>query len=349
MSSSQPDAGMERLAAALAGTPVQALVPCVGGANNRVFRVESDKGRFALKFYPSISDDPRDRLGHEFAAFGFLAGRTVPGRVPRALAADRAAGAALYEWVEGAFVAPHDVADVAAVVDLLGELHRARPAASGIGPAIEPCLAPVDVLKRIEARMKPLERVAVAEPPLADMLEGIRLLVMELGSALDGVWAAQPLPGHALTLSPSDFGFHNALRRPDGRLTFIDFEYFGWDDPAKAVSDFLWHAGQRLNTAQRIAFAEGALGLYDESDPHFAERLAIVYPLHGLNWTLIVLNEFRPDRWERRRQAGQTGDWAEIKRRQLAKAERLMERVKRANHLRTATMIERIAETGDDT
>ena len=41
------------------------------------------------------------------------------------------------------------------------------------------------------------------------------------------------------TLSPSDFGFHNALKRSDGRIVFLDFEYFGWDDPAKMTAEEL--------------------------------------------------------------------------------------------------------------
>src|SRR5947209_3697626 len=39
-------------------------------------------------------------------------------------------------------------------------------------------------------------------------------------------------------ISPSDFGFHNTIRSEDGRLRFFDFEYAGWDDPAKTVCDF---------------------------------------------------------------------------------------------------------------
>lgn len=38
-------------------------------------------------------------------------------------------------------------------------------------------------------------------------------------------------------LSPGDFGFHNALRVGD-KPVFIDFEYAGFDDPAKTVADF---------------------------------------------------------------------------------------------------------------
>jgi hypothetical protein len=31
------------------------------------------------------------------------------------------------------------------------------------------------------------------------------------------------IPRTERTLSPSDYGFHNALRRPDGTLVFLDF------------------------------------------------------------------------------------------------------------------------------
>ena len=41
--------------------------------------------------------------------------------------------------------------------------------------------------------------------------------------------------------SPSDFGFHNALLKDNGKLCFLDFEYFGRDDPVKLMADFIWH------------------------------------------------------------------------------------------------------------
>lgn len=345
--SSEAAVSVAMLAAQLTGGATPTPTPCAGGGNNRVFRVETAAGPRALKLYPALADDPRDRLGHEFTALRFLAGRTAPGRLPQAVAADRKAGAALYEWVDGVPVVGHGVTEITAVLDLLGELRRAGPAAADIGPAVEPCLAPADILARIAARLEPLGRIAASEPGLAAVLTTIRDLLAEIRAGLQDAASDRPLPAAALVLSPSDFGFHNALRRSDGSLTFLDFEYFGWDDPVKAASDFLWHAGQRLDVAQRVAFATGVINLYGAS-PGFIPRLTALYPLHGLHWALIVLNEFRPDRWERRRMAGSVDDWADAKRRQLAKAERLVKRVERALRIQTAPIIERIAETGDD-
>jgi thiamine kinase-like enzyme len=62
-----------------------------------------------------------------------------------------------------------------------------------------------------------------------------------------------PLPKSQKILSPSDFGMHNAIFDCTGHFTFIDFEYFGWDDPAKLVADFLHHAGQDvISTSERL-------------------------------------------------------------------------------------------------
>jgi len=121
------------------------------------------------------------------------------------------------------------------------------------------------------------------------------------------------------TLSPSDFGFHNALRRPDGSLVFIDFEYFGWDDPVKLTADFLWHPAMRLDTAERRTFLKGVRELYG-GDAGFLKRLAVSYPFYGIRWTLIILNEFLPQLWARRAFSGKGRDWEASKREQLAKA-----------------------------
>ena len=52
-------------------------------------------------------------------------------------------------------------------------------------------------------------------------------------------------------LSPSDFGFHNAILKESGDLVFLDFEYFGRDDPVKLMADFIWHPGMKLSNLQK--------------------------------------------------------------------------------------------------
>jgi len=100
------------------------------------------------------------------------------------------------------------------------------------------------------------------------------------------------------TLSPSDFGFHNALRRTDG-IVFLDFEYFGWDDPAKMIADFLLHPAMELAQDLKRRFMAQVLTNFNDNH-HLAVRVEIVYPLFGLKWCLILLNEFIPRELQRR-------------------------------------------------
>ena len=120
MSLPEPDEERIRsLGAALVGAPISQVFPARRGANNRVFRIRSGSDDFALKFYPlPDADDPRDRLGAEFAALRFLDGT----RTPRAIAADASVPCGLYEWIEGAPIDDPGPAETDVLASFLADL-----------------------------------------------------------------------------------------------------------------------------------------------------------------------------------------------------------------------------------
>jgi hypothetical protein len=136
----------------------------------------------------------------------------------------------------------------------------------------------------------------------------------------------RPLPLHLQTLSPSDFGFHNALRHRADGLVFVDFEYFGRDDPVKLTADFLLHPGTALDLSQRRRFLAACRRIYG-ADHVFAARLRLFYPMYALRWCLILLNEFLPERWARREFARPGADRDTAQHRQLRKAADMLARV----------------------
>ena len=93
-----------------------------------------------------------------------------------------------------------------------------------------------------------------------------------------------------LTLSPSDFGFHNAIIDKNKYITFIDFEYFGLDDPVKLLSDFLWHPAMSLTSNQKLLFTKEFFKIF-KNDYSLKKRLSAAYSLYGLRWCLIILNK----------------------------------------------------------
>jgi len=308
------------IATRLLGAPPLRIARAAGGGNNRIFRVETQRGSVAIKGYRAADGDSRDRLGREWNALSLIAPR-MPGAVPRPLAIDRASGWAAYEWIDGARIEARGSSDIDAALAFLTRLQELRddPLAADLGEATEACLSAAEIRAQIDRRLARLSGAA----PLAAFLSRVATLAERLSPTGQD---PGPLPHERQILSPSDFGFHNALRRPDGALVFLDFEYFGWDDPAKLASDIHWHPGMTLDAAERRRFAAGLADLFAD-DPGYGARLAVYRPLIGLRWCLILLNEFLPQGLARRRHAGQAEDAEVARARQLAKAQALFDEV----------------------
>jgi hypothetical protein len=309
---------------------VHELVAVAAGANSRVYRVDCGGRRFALKLYPAEEAGGRDRLAAEAGALELMAAAGIS-QAPRLVAVDRDHRCALLSWIDGAPAADPGDADVRAAVRFLGEIHALRdaPAAAALPGAAEACLSGAEIVRQLERRFARLAALP-GEPELARFLTGpvapaldARVAAAKRALAAAGIDFSAELDEHQRTLVPSDFGFHNALRRPDGSLAFVDFEYFGWDDPVKLTADFLLHPGHSLSPAQRAAARGGLLELYGP-DSQFECRLDAYLPLFALRWALIALNEFIPARWRRRVGAGAGGEWGEVKARQLGRARTLL-------------------------
>jgi hypothetical protein len=313
------------------GSPPVIIEAATGGGNNRLYPLVDARGRrFALKAYARPGGDQRDRLGTEFGALRFLNDHDVR-QVPTALAIDRKQGYALYDWVESVAPQPATASDIDQALALVARLVRLgeQSAARFIGPASASGQSAGRLLRQLAQRRRRYDQPAAQDPVLASFLAtdfDPRAARVETGlrdSYRRRRWSLDAdLPQSRLVLSPSDFGFHNALKRPDGKLVFIDFEYFGWDDPAKLTADFLLHPGMTLAPALKARFRDGAAALFGAKDPDYPARLETLYPLIGLIWCMILLNEYVPENWSRRHFAGVTEDSATITRRQLEKARR---------------------------
>src|SRR5262245_35817110 len=222
-----------------------------GGGNNRVFRVDAAGGRALLKAYFQHPEDRRDRLGAEFAFCSF-AWENGLRSLPQPLAQDREHRLGLYEFIEGRKPLADEV-DEDAVEQALGFLtdvnrHHHLPAARALPVASEAFFNLAGHLQCVERRLGVLgdidpasaidrEAAAFVKDELLPAWAGARGRVEGQARRL-GIGLEADLPPADRRLSPSDFGFHNAIRTESGRLRFLDFEYAGWDDLAKTVADF---------------------------------------------------------------------------------------------------------------
>jgi len=317
----------------LFGRKMLAARPARPGRNNRVFCLDiADGMRLALKYYPSQAIDGRDRLGQEYEALSFLARYGVTS-TPRPIARDTVSGCALYEWFDGEAAVerpqPDDVDQLAGFVVGLQALRQADGAAR-LRDASASVFSPLGAAAQYRRRLDRLQQVAGEFPDLRAFLErgliplgaaAIRRLEQRYASL--GWDPGTPLASAHRALSPSDFGLHNALRGKDGQLRFIDFEYFGWDDPVKLVSDTAIHPGSNFAEGSTRRWTERLSREFEASDPAFAARRDLLYPLFGAIWCLIILNDFLPEGRSRRVVAARNGDFNSHLAGQLDKARRL--------------------------
>jgi hypothetical protein len=312
--------------------PATAVLPLAGGANNRVYRLDTVSGPVLLKSYFRHPDDPRDRLGAEWAflRFAWAAGVWY---VPRPLAADPAAGLALYEYVPGSTMhgtAATD-ADVDTAIDFTRALHAAktRVESAALPRASESCFSLDDHFATVARRVERLRAIPVhgvtdmaaaafVDTELAPAWRSV-LTRARANAAACGLYLDRPLDPADRCVSPSDFGFHNALREPSGRLRFIDFEYAGWDDPAKLVCDFFCQPAVPAPAAAFDRFA-AAVGGCSAEPLAFQARAALLLPVYRVKWVCIMLNEFLPVGGSRRAFSGSAAEHDARKAAQLGKA-----------------------------
>ena len=139
-------------------------------------------------------------------------------------------------------------------------------------------------------------------------------------SSLPGLLPDVPLRTDDRCLSPSDFGFHNAILANDGRLRFIDFEYAGWDDPSKLICDFFCQPAVPAPPQAFERFARAVVAEFPNPAIHLA-RARLLLPIYRVKWVCIMLNEFLPVGGSRRAFSGTSVERDARKISQLAKAQ----------------------------
>jgi len=286
--------------------------------------------RYVAKWYFGDPAGGRDRARCEFEFLSHI-WRFGVRDVQRPIALDAARRIALYEYVPGRPAGPDDISSerIEGAARLFAAINSEPVRASGrhLPDASDACFAVAQHLVSVDRR---IERLAQIKPESETDREAAAL-VAELagcwktvrGRVLAGFGERGELPDFWRCLSPSDFGFHNAIVRPDGRTCFVDFEYAGWDDPAKMAGDFFSHPGVPVPAEHFERFLSIALEPFTEPE-RLADRARRLRLVSRIRWCCIILNEFLPEVAERRRFANPDVDEGARKRRQLDRARGLL-------------------------
>ena len=313
-----------RLTEQLFGQPPDSLEALAGGRNNQVFRLTLDQTPYLLKRYFRHPLDSRDRLATEFGFLDFAWNCGVTA-VPRPLGQDKEAGIGLYEFISGAKIdtksVSRDLVDQA--LDFIAAINRHghRPEARRLPRASEACLDLDDHLHSAENRLKRLQNIEVSDHIDQEARSFVDYHLIPAWTRIRAGIETGPVPPPQpeTLISPSDFGFHNALREEDGRVRFLDFEYAGWDDPVKLAADFVLQPEMDLSADLQVSFVQCLFSLFKQPELIFRRFLALA-PVHHLKWCGILLNDFLPVSGLRRDFALNRGERGQRRASQLEKA-----------------------------
>jgi Phosphotransferase enzyme family len=277
------------------------LIALAGGRNNRVWRVDCGSESFLLKNYFWSEADPRDRLGQEWAFLDFL--QSIGSRkAPAPLAKDPSTRFALLEFIPGNPPQEIGESDILDAAEFFAEMNAQSAFDKNLPPVSEACFSIQAHLETTAARIDRLQQIQSTSEEHEQAVLFIRDTLLPLWHDLRKKIEDIPdstrreiLPPSERCLSPSDFGFHNALRQSDGTLRYVDFEYAGWDDPAKTLIDFTNQPDRLLSENLAALFLEKTIPLFPNPDA-LHQRLALLTPLYQIKWACICLNAFFPGR-----------------------------------------------------
>jgi hypothetical protein len=248
-----------------------------------------------IKGYAPAQPGQRDRMQAE-VEFLRYANQVAPRRVPELISVDAGRRCVVLEHIEGSAY-PEGVAppaeDLQAAVEffqqLNADLNLARQmisldAADGF-LSLRQHIA--NVRERLSAmgteHLPPEFRLQAAEQ-LGQLQRQADRVETELETSISAGLVQDRLDPELRCVSPSDFGFHNAIRTDQG-VTFIDFEFAGWDDPAKASVDFILQpripAANIISTYPMIFSCQQLLGQ--------DVRSTVLKPILALKWNCIIL------------------------------------------------------------
>ena len=283
----------------------------------KISKIEKINGRGNSEIYKAILDDYKDVIikiypqtrNHDRIVSEYLGIKNLYKigfeNIQKPVGVNKKIGIAMYQYINGNEVSSYNISDLQQVLDLLSKLHdnRKDKLFSKFQLASDACLSGKDIEGQIDYRLNKLLHVSKEYSDLDCFLRKDFVPKMnEIVNWSRKVWSGDlkysvKMDRERQTLSPSDLGFHNTFKLDNGKLMFHDFEYFGWDDPVKLVADFSHHAAMNFTDEMEKYWFNGVSNIYGKK---ILSRLRCLWPLYGLNWCLIILNEFKSDVWNRR-------------------------------------------------
>lgn len=299
------------------------------GGNNRLFKVDTTLGTYVAKQYFSAPDERWSRIRSEIS-FLTYAHKIVPEFVPKYHSDIN--GWALYEYIAGRHLYKSEIANhhIIQAINFFRSLNNGihNEDSSALPIAADACFTIQDHLNNVSLRVDEIQNAVLLDHSnnleatlfINDLKVYWKFLAHEVCELAESYGClSKPIEKDQECISPSDFGFHNALIEPSGKIRFIDFEYAGIDDPAKMIGDFFSQLAIPIPEQYYDFFVRSTLKGFPNSD-YLIFRANLLKNVFRIKWCCIAMNIFIPSNMARRIFSKPHLDQEELKVEQLNKA-----------------------------
>tara|TARA_B110000003_G_scaffold164780_1_gene164729 strand:+ start:14774 stop:15763 length:990 start_codon:yes stop_codon:yes gene_type:complete len=299
-----------------------------GGKNNLAFKVEADNKKYFAKFYLS-----NKHLNAELKFLQYLQTIKID-NTPNPVFVSQKDNLAIHEFIDGKpFQKKYLKKDVIMeAAQFLHKINKKKIGKINIENASESSFDLQGHFRIIDKRIFLLKNIDHSDSLNIEVINLIKELLSYWEEVKNNILSLksnnqfQELKKEDICISPSDFGFHNCIVGSNNKTYFIDFEYAGFDDPAKTLSDFFIQP--EIEVPKKFLEEFGLIAFKDcPNKLDTIERTKILFPMFQVKWVCIVLNEFLEDKLARRIFSHSIQDISEHKIKQLNKAKKIFSEI----------------------
>ena len=268
-----------------------------GISNSNTYQLYTAKNKYVCKYYPiSETNCSRSRLETEILAYTILDNNKIL-NIPKLRAVNKNLNCILFDYVNGEKIRNYNETHITHAVRFIKRLKKVNFSKNRFNFLAKEAITSInDLFSQITKRLLKLEGINTLDNSTRKHVNNIKYYLNVIRKKYQiSISQNEIIPKSKLVLSPSDFGFHNALSYNDD-IVWLDFEYFGFDDPAKLIIDFILHPGMNLNKKlARDWFLK--ISKIFKTDKDINMRMRQYWPLICIRWCLIILLKSDKSDW----------------------------------------------------
>lgn len=271
------------------------------GLNSEIYELEINSEKFILKFYPKKELIKRNRIQRELNFLNLLNTAGYK-NVPRPIRYDFTKNWMLMTYLDGNTIKDVKEIHYKKLFEFILDIQKLKNhnLVNYIGDASEAKFNLFNHFYLVQERLNLIEsNFDLLKISRQSMQDKINYLLQDLTKKMEYIrtYKLSNLSEYDLKnninsnqkiLSQSDIGFHNIFEDHNSNLLFFDFEYSGWDDSFKMLSDIIMHPDWGLKKDYFYLLDKLIKNyIFTKED---AYQLYLTSMIYRVKWACIILN-----------------------------------------------------------